>query len=187
MKFQMSENSLFAVLLRSPWWISGCVAAAIFAALRLVLPDLYAFFGALPFVVITAVAGWQQLRAPSAARVAELLGAIRAMTWDDFSDALENALRRDGYRVSRLEGAEADFELTRAGRISLLACRRWKVARTGIEPLRALDAARRASDAHECIYVAAGEFTENARAFAAENSIRLIQDAELAKLLPRTQ
>ena len=29
MKFQMAKNSLFAVLLRSPWWVSIAVAAAV--------------------------------------------------------------------------------------------------------------------------------------------------------------
>ena len=184
MKFQMAKNSLFAILLRSPWWISFMIAAAIFVALRLVLPELYAFCGTLPFVAIGSYAGWQQIRAPGAARIAGTLGAIRAMSWDDFSGAIEEAFRSDGYRVNRLSRAAADFELTKAGRVALVGCKRWKVVRTGIEPLRELDAARRAGDAHECIYVAAGEFTDNARAFAAKNDIRLLHDAELAKLLP---
>ena len=54
MKFGMHRNSLFAVLLRSPWWASLLVAAGLVAALRLVLPDVYAFFSALPFMVIAA-------------------------------------------------------------------------------------------------------------------------------------
>ena len=29
MKWQMNENSLFAVLLRSPWWISFAIAGAL--------------------------------------------------------------------------------------------------------------------------------------------------------------
>ena len=65
------------------------------------------------------------------------------------------------------------------------ACKRWKATRTGIEPLRELEEACRAREAHGCIYVAAGEVTEGARAFAAQKSIRLVQGAELAKLLPR--
>jgi restriction system protein len=185
MKFQMARNSLFAVLLRSPWWTSFLVAAALFAALRMVLPWVYALCGSLPFLLIGGYAGWLQFRAPSATRVAATLAALRAMSWDDFSGAIEDAFHRDGYRVNRFGQAGADFELTREGRIALVACKRWKVARTGIEPLRELDAARRAGDAHECIYVAAGEFTDNARAFAAEKGIRLLHDAELAKLLPR--
>ncbi len=184
MKFQMAKNSLFAVLLRSPWWMSVVIAAGIFAAVRLVLPQTYAFFVALPFMAIGCYGGWQQLRSPSAARVADALDALRAMSWDEFSGAIEHAFRRDGYSVSRMDGTQADFELVKARRISLVGCKRWKAARAGVEPLRELLAARRARDAHECIYVAAGEITDNARAFAAEQHIRLVHGAELAKLLP---
>ena len=153
---------------------------------------LYAIFVPLPFIVIGGYAAWQQLRAPSSARIAGTLEALRAMSWHDFSGAIEDAFQRDGYSVIRLGGAAAgfagaDFELTRAGRISLVGCKRWKVARAGIEPLRELEAARQAREAHECIYVAAGEITDNARAFAAGKNIRLLHDAELAKLLPDTK
>ncbi len=187
MKFPMAENSLFATLLRSPWWISIVVAAGIVAAARLVVPEVYAFFAALPFIVIGGVAGWRQLRAPNAARVADTLEAVRAMSWGDFSSALADALHDDGYTVSRLTGAAADFELAKAGRISLVGCKRWKAARTGVDPLRDLYDAKRAREAHECIYVATGEITDGARAFAGEKNIRLIHGAELAKLLPRAR
>lgn len=187
MKFRMAENSLFAILLRSPWWISLLVAAGIVAAARLVLPDVYAFFAALPFIVIGSVAGWRQLRAPSAARVADTLQALRTMSWGDFSGALEEAFRRDGYVVTRLAGTAADLELARAGRIALVGCKRWKAAYTGVDPLRELDDAKRARDAHECVYVTSGEITVGARAFAVEKNIRLIHGAELAKLLPRVR
>jgi restriction system protein len=185
MKLRMHENSLFAVLLRSPWWISIAIAAGLTVAARLVVPDIYAVFVGLPFLVIGVIAGWKQLRAPSARRVAGTLEAVRAMPWGDFSSALEDAFRRDGYKVSRLTGAEADFEMTKSGRVSLVSCKRWKVARTGIEPLRELYAAKRTREAHECIYVAAGELTDNARKFAVENNIRIAQGAELARLLGR--
>jgi len=186
----MNKNSLFAVLLRSPWWISIAVAAALFAMARMLLPEAYApyaIFGSLPFIVIGCVAFWQQLRAPSAERIAATLESLRALSWDEFSAALEAAFRRDGYGVSRLNAAGADLELTKSGRLSLVGCKRWKVARTGIEPLREIDAARHAREAQECIYVAAGEFTDNARTFASEKNIRLVHDAELAKLLSDTK
>ena len=183
MKFEMHKNSLFAVLLRSPWWVSLAVAAGVVAALRLVLPELYAFFAAAPFIVIAACAAWRQLRAPSPTKVARSLEALRAKPWDEFAAALEAAFRRDGYSVKRLDGRDADFELERSGRVSLVSCKRWKVARTGIEPLRELQAARRRREAHDCIHVAAGEVTEGAIAFSAQNGIRLLRGAELAKLL----
>jgi len=147
--------------------------------------ELYSVFVGLPFLVIGAVAAWRQLRAPSAERVAATLESLRALSWNDFSAALEDAFRRDGYSVSRLNIDGADLELTKSGRVSLVGGKRWKVARAGVEPLRELDAARHAREAHDCIYVAAGDITDNARAFAAEKRIRLLHDAELASMLPR--
>jgi restriction system protein len=184
----LNKNSLFAILLRSPWWISIAIAAGIFALATTQLPPAYApyaIFIALPFIVIGGYAGWQQLRAPSAASIAATLERLRGLSWDAFSDALAEAFRRDGYAVNRLGIAGADLELTKSGRVSLVGCKRWKVARAGVEPLRELDAARQAREAQQCIYVSAGEFTDNARAFAAEKNIRLVQGAELATLLPR--
>ncbi len=156
-----------------------------FVLVKFDIPEPYAVFIALPFIVIGCVAGWRQLRAPSAERIAATLESLRLLSWDEFSAALEEAFRRDGYSVNRLRIAGADLELTKAGRVSLVGGKRWKVARAGVEPLRELDAARHARDAHDCIYVAAGEITENARAFAAQKNIRLLHDADLAKLLPR--
>ena len=186
MKLRMHEKSLFAILWRSPWWVSGAIAIAVIALAKVLLPGAYAsyaFFVALPFAVIALVVAWKQLRRPSAARVAKTLEALRALGSDEFSAAVEQAFRREGYVVRRLAGAGAEFELTKAGRVALVGAKRWKAARTGIEPLRNLHAAARSREAQECIYIAAGEFSDNARVFAAEKNIRLVHDAELAALL----
>ena len=76
MKWQVSENSLFAVLLRSPWWVSFLVAAGVFALMRYFLPAMYASAGALPIAVIGCVAGWKQFRAPSAKKIAARLEVL---------------------------------------------------------------------------------------------------------------
>lgn len=180
---KMNENSLFAILLRSPWWVSAVIALAVIAAMRFLLPTLYAVAAALPFIVIAVYVAWKQLRAPSAKRIAGTLGRLRAMPWDEFAEAMGKAYGRQGYEVQRLGSVQADFELARGGRKTLVACKRWKATRTGVEPLRELDAARRAREAEECVYVAAGEITGQARAFAAERNIRLLEGPELAKLL----
>jgi len=171
--------------MRSPWWVSALVAAGIVALAHLVLSDTFAPLGkyaALPFIVIACVTGWRQLRTPRAERIAATLETLRSMSWEEFSPALEAAFRREGYDVALLKGAGADFVLTRDGGTSLVGCKRWKAALSGVEPLRELDAAKQAREARECIFVAAGEITENARAFATEKNIRLLHGAELAKI-----
>jgi len=182
MKLELHHNSLFAVLLRSSWWISAALSAGIFAATKLFLPTEFAIFAASPFIVIALYVAWKQLRAPSAARIASTLERITAMSRDELTAALEAGWRKQGYEVTRIAGAQADLELRRAGRLSLVGCRRWKAASTGVEPLRELHAAGRAREAQELIYVAAGGITEQARAFAEANRIRLVQGAELAAL-----
>jgi len=158
-----------------------------FALAKFSQPEIYAVFVALPFFVIGAYAAWQQLRSPSAASIAATLEALRAMPWEEFCCALEDAFGRLGYAVVRPNTAGADLELARSGRLTLVACKRWKVARTGVDPLRDLHAAKDAREANDCIYVAAGEITDGARKFALEKRIRLVDGVELAKLLPRAR
>ena len=183
----MQKESLFSILSRSPWWLSLLIAAVMFALVRLFLPDIAAFFAALPFLAIAGYALWRQLRAPSVTNAAEILGKLRAMSWEDFSLVIAEAFRRDGYTVTEIPGSAGDLELHRNGRVSVVCCKRWKVAHTGIGPLRELHAAKQAREAQECIYVAAGDFTANARAFATEKAIRLLHDKALATLVARVE
>lgn len=180
----MHQNSLFALLLRSRWWISFVVAIGLFLLVRLFVPETYAIVVPIPFVVIGCIAAWRQLRVPGPGRIAERLQVARAMSWRDFSAALESAYQRAGYAVQRLEGNAADLELMRDGQRTLVSAKRWKVARAGVEPLRAL-AATGGDAAAARHYIAAGEVTEAARAFAAANGIRIVEGAELATLLAR--
>lgn len=184
MKLEMHQNSLFAVLLRSPWWVSLAVAVGIAAVMRIFLPLEFALFGGLPFAVIAGVAGWRQLRRPGPKKIAATLERARTLPADAFCAALEQAFRREGYGVTRGEGA-ADLVLTQKGIVTVVGCRRWKAARTGIEPLREFEAKTSERGAHKRIYVAVGEVSDNAREFAAKKGIRLVQEEELALLLAR--
>jgi len=183
MALKMHENSLFAILLRQAWWISGLVAVAMFGLLRFILPWEFALFAALPFIAISAYVAWRQVRSPGAARIAKTVERVRALSWDEFAGAMEAAYQREGFRVIRLESGRADFELVQGARHTLVSGKRWKATRTGIEPLRELEAAREAREAHECVYVSIGEITEQAKAFAQEKKIRVLQGADLVLLL----
>ena len=189
MKFEMAPNSLFAILLRSSWWISILVAVAIVLIARAALPAKYFVFGAvgaLPFLVIGGIVLWRQLQRPSPSRVADTVAAVGAMSWKDFSGRLEEAFRRDGYDVARIDAAGADFEMRKAGRKTLVNCKRWKASRTGVEPLRELLAARDLREADEIVYVATGQVTEQAARYVAEKRIRLMQGEDLARLMHAT-
>jgi restriction system protein len=180
-----SEGSLFAVLMRSPFWVSLLIAGALFAIARNFLPNLLAAAATLPFLGLAAFAGWRQIKTPSPTRVTEALDALRAMTWGQFSAVIAETFRREGYAVGEVETGVANYELHKNGYKSLLSCKRWKVAQTGIAPLRELFEAMQAREARDCIYVATGDFTETAREFAREKGMRLLHGTELAILVGR--
>lgn len=179
---KLPENSLFAILLRARWWVSFLVAFLVFFGVRAFFGYTAAVFMALPFAVIGCVAAWRQLRRPSARKVAMALERARGLSWDEFSAELERGLKRGGYTVKR-GGPGADFELVHQGFVTLVAAKRWKASRTGIEPLKEFDAATADKGAHSRMYIAAGEVTDTAKKFAAEKKIRLVEDEELAQLL----
>jgi len=183
----MAKRNLFTILSSSPWWLSLLVAAAVFMLVRQVMPDAAALASMLPFLGIAGYAGWRQSRVPNPERAADALAALRAMSWQEFAAIMEAAFRSEGYAVAVLTRGGADFELRKSGRVALAGCKRWKVAQTGIEPLRELLLAKETAGAQECIYVAAGDVSQNARQFAAQKEIRLLCDSELAQFLARAK
>jgi restriction system protein len=182
----MAKNSLFAVLLRSPWWISAAIASALALLGLAVLADpfrILAILSGVPFVAIAAVAARRQWHLPSTARVAETREALAGMPWAAFAELLEQSFRRDGYTVARSKTAGVDFELHRNGRSMLVSARRWKSARTGLEALRALQVARDATDHADGLYIGLGPLTDAALPFAAEHGIAVWNADHLTRAL----
>jgi restriction system protein len=183
-KLRMAENSLFAILLRQRWWVSAAIALVIGLAGVALLPPDWRVAGALsgfPFAIIAAMAAWRGRHTPSENRIAQVDAVVRALAWPAFAELLEQSFRRDGHEVKRGSGG-ADFELLRKGQTLLVSARRWKSARTGVEPLRELQAAREKAGA-AALYIGLGEISEPAAAFAAEHRIAVWQAAQLAESL----
>lgn len=186
MKWKMSPNSLYAVLLRSPWWASLLVVLVIVLLTGALLPAEYRPFGilgALPFLGIGLYRAWQQSKAPNPTRVAQALERAGGMSWRDFSALLQQVYKHQGYDVALLPGPAADLKLTFSGRITLVSCKRWKAAAHGIEPLRELVAVKESLDADLCTYISLGAVSEQAQRFAKEQGITLVSGQALASLI----
>jgi len=186
MQFTMNENSLFAILLRSRWWLSFLIAATMIGVLILVLPEAYRFaavVSGLPFIVVGSMAAWRQWKLPSAKKIEKTTARVRTMSASDFATTLAQAYRSDGYQVESVSSGAADFEIAKDWRRTLVASKRFKVARTGVEPLRDLVKLKEAREAHACAYVTIGEVTDNAREFATKHGVTFVDAREIARLL----
>jgi restriction system protein len=189
LKLKMAPNSLFAILLRSPWWASLAIAVVLALLARMLLPEAYAvagMLGAFPFVVIAAMAVWKQRGTLKPVQLAQGLQRIDAMDAREFVAALEAAFRGQGFEVQRLKPPATDLVLSKGGGSTLVSWRRWKAASLGIEPLRELHAAQRRQQADASLCIARGEISDKARSFAKEQGIRLVEAAELAQMLHAT-
>lgn len=192
MALKMAPNSLFAVLLRSPWWVSLSIAGVISLLSAAFMPEGYKLVGALstlPFVVIGAMAARKQWSQPSAAEVAATVESLQAMAWPAFETALREALGRAGHVTPEGRAAPrrngADLVLERQGAVTVVSARRWKSARLGVEVLRSLQDARQALEADKALCVTLGEVTEAARDYARQEGIQIWGPEELAQALRR--
>ena len=176
MKFKMAENSIFAILLRSPWWISFLLVVLFGLVSYALLPPQYVpfgFMGALPFFVIGIMALKRQWGMPSPAKAQEELARLASLSWRDFSAELESKFIKQGYQVTRLNNGAADFKLEKAGQTTLVSAKRYKAASHGIEPLQALVAQQEAHGADKAVYVCLNPVTAQAAKFAQEKGLVL--------------
>ena len=101
-KFKMAPNSLFAILLRSPWWVSFAAAGAIALICGALLPAHVAPFaavGVLPLVVVGSMAAWRQWKAPSPSRLQAALDAAGPLPWRQLADRPDAAWPAEGFLV----------------------------------------------------------------------------------------
>jgi restriction system protein len=180
MKFKMAENSIFAHLLRSPWWVSFLIAAAFCLLMFALLPKelvSYGVMGAFPFVVIGFMALKRQWGQPSPAKLQTELDRLSALSWRDFSAELEAKFVKQGFEVTRLDvksgAGAADFKLEKTGHVTLVSAKRYKAATHGLEALQALVTQQEAQAADKAMYVCLSPVTAQAAKFAKEKGVVL--------------
>jgi restriction system protein len=186
MKWKMSDQSMFAVLLRSPWWVSFVVVAAISLASSALLPNEYKLMGALcsfPFAVIGVMAAWRQRSHLSAAQADTLQSALAKMNWREFSPLLSQAFVRQGFTVTALTNGAGDFILTREGQTTLVCAKRWKAAAWGIDNLQTLLSESESHSASQMICVSLQAMPNTLKSFATQHRVTWLAGQSLWSLI----
>lgn len=183
MALKMVENSLFAILLRSPWWYSVLLGLFLIAISTLVVGGKYLVLGiscSLPFFGVAGYSAYKQSLLPGAKRVAEVATQARKMSAIQVADKIADNYKKERFEAEKFKGDAAELALTRGYRKVLLSSKRFKAANTGIEPLKQLVAAGENAEATGYLYVALGEVSATARDFAKANDIELVRADSLA-------
>ena len=201
------DENLLDLLSQSPWWVSVVVSSVVYAALRFILPGIqfenfvlrgFAHSGptVAPYVSLVLL-----LPAPfsffDSRRKRKLLDkqsdldSIKSLSWKEFEELVGEAYRRKGYSVVENHGTGADggidLRLHKSGNVSLVQCKRWKTQKVDVRVVREMYGLMTAEHASGAILITSGLFTQEARTFAEDKPIDLIEGYQLVDLIRSSQ
>ncbi len=195
-----------ALLCVLPWWVSILVGIVTYIALKYYFPglgdehDFWRLWGpllpqfswvAFLFLVPAGISAFNSFRKARILDQQRGLDSIRALSWKEFEELLGEAFRRQGYRVRENQqggpDGGVDLEIERDGNLYLVQCKHWKSAKVGVKIVREMLGLVTARQAQGAIIVASGLFTQEAKAFAENQPIDLVEGNQLMTLLRTTQ
>lgn len=144
-----------------------------------------------PFLLLLSAVTGAWIRAGRARRLASATAdptrALAEMSWSQFEHLLADAFRRQGYQVSEAGGRQpdggVDLRIRRGGQVHLVQAKHWKTLSVGVKVVRELLGVMAAEGAAGALVVTSGDFTAEARQFAKDKPLTLVDREALAQLL----
>jgi len=114
------------------------------------------------------------------------LREIRSLDPHEFERLVGAAYEQRGYRVDFAPGGRdggIDLVMRRGDETVIVQCKNWYRGFTGVHEVRELFGALHASHATRATFVSSGVFSEDAEAFARQNSVELIDGEALLDMI----
>jgi len=201
------KESIINLLIQCPWWVSVVVSGAAYVSLKFIFPSIdfrsmtanafaKGLSGAAPFVAlvlllpapIAALNSWRKKRLLDSQKG---IDSIRALGWREFEELVGEAYRRQGYKVTENPTAGPDegidLVLKKDGGLALVQCKQWKSAKVGVNIVRELLGVMTAKHATSGILITSGVFSQEAKNFAADKPIDLVDGTQLLHLIANVQ
>lgn len=197
------NDDLVQLLTILPWWLNLLLAPLAYLALAHVVPAVlgdnpyapvlapaFGLLGIAFAAIFVLGAGISFIAASRKRRLLDHqtgLDSIRALSWREFEELVAEAYRRDGYRVLENEqpgpDGGVDIRLRKDGELQLVQCKNWRSRRVGVRVVREVYGVLAAEQARQAVIVCSGDFTADARQFAAGKPIRLVNGEALLALV----
>ncbi len=116
--------------------------------------------------------------------------SIRALSSREFEFLVSEAFRRQGHFViDNVPGPDGgvDLVLERGDQKTLVQCKNWRARSVGVVVVRELRGVMAAQSVNRGIVVCSGTFSGEAKSFAKQSGVELIDGSELAKLIGHMQ
>jgi len=112
--------------------------------------------------------------------------ALNDINWREFEMLVGEWFRKQGYAVTETGGVAdggVDLILTKSGETYLVQCKQWKAYKVGVNIVRELLGVMVSKGAAGGVLVTSGLFTDEAKRFAADSNIELIDGSKLSQLM----
>jgi len=115
------------------------------------------------------------------------IAGIASLGWREFEQLVGEAFRRQGFSVDETGqgGADGgvDLVLRKAGGTTLVQCKRWRQRQVPVSTVREMWGLRAHHDANAVMIVCVGDYTPDARRFAAGKAIELVTGTALVDMV----
>lgn len=200
------DENILELLSHCPWWVSVLASATVFITLKFIVPVIDVtnpFFkglaGAAPsiapmaFVLLLPApfSYFDSLRKKKLLDKQTDLESIRSLPWKQFEELVAEAYRRKSYSVveNHAVGPDGgiDLVLKRNGNRFLVQCKQWRKQKVDVRVVREMYGVMAAEAATGVIIMTSGLFTQEAKSFAENKPIDLVEGHQLADLIQGVQ
>lgn len=199
-------DKLIHWLMMLPWWVALGVGVAGYSIIEGLQRETFGGKGSLGmalgtglyaplwlgfFVCVSVMSAVHRRDRERSVDVQSGLESLKAMDWKAFERLVAEAFGRQGYRFSYdLESGPdggVDVKLRKDGRVTVVQCKKWKLATVGVAVVREMFGVMHACGADAVMVVTTGGFSPDALAFAKGKPITLIDGQALWKLVREVQ
>lgn len=197
------DETILDILAVCPWWVSVAVSAFTYCVLRFLIPSItlsspvlagipklgpmFAPWVSLLLLLPAPVSLFNLIRKKRLLDKQKDLVSIRDLSWKQFEELVGEAYRRQGYTVSENEGAGpdggVDIWLIKGGNRILVQCKQWKTQKIGVKVVREMYGLITAHQAAGAIIITSGLFTQEAKTFARDKPLDLVEGQQLAAMI----
>ena len=212
---QSDAEVFFDILSKFPWWVSVALSGVSYLILKYLVPSIefqqkgpadmtYILFKAVvniaptvaPIVALflsipALISVINSMRKRKLLDKQESIDTVRNLKWKEFEELVGEAYRRQGYIV--YENANAgpdggiDLSLKKSGEVILVQCKQWRSIKVGVDKIRELYGVQISQNANRSILMTSGFFTQEAKNFAADKPIDLVEGTRLLELIKTVQ
>lgn len=201
------NESILELLTQVPWWISVVLSVTAFFVLKFIVPAInfqswvlkgiagaaptIAYFVAIILLVPAPISYFNSSRKKKLLDKQKDIDSIKSLAWKQFEELIAEAYRRKSYSV--VENYDIgpdggiDLVLKKDGNMFLVQCKQWRSYKVDVRVVREMYGVMTAKHAAGVILITSGLFTQEAKNFAIDKPIDLVEGSQVVDLIRSVQ